>query len=533
MECNIKRRRRGHYVVEKENNNYQELYPHDISMYTEYPKHTVQLHHFFELGLERRQILKLVELVLNRSDLKTVEERKLALKSALRRDGYNYAAKLLTGAGCTSHTDMELEARKRDVLSHFILRLAYSQSPDYKKWFIVMEVEYMKLRITSLNNEGMAKLLAINNFTYHPISQEEKDELREELNASTAKMSLIDNTDFYKVPFTKVLDLVRARKVYLKKGMAYTPQSELSTLFISQYKRHLTKAIEVVTSCFYDLQGDERIFEYLKNLPSYFPEADRTIWSTTETSIDGLDDLSRTSYPLCMRTLHEALRINHHLKNSGRVQYALFLKGIGVKLEDSLHFWRAEFTKKIDGEKFEKQYAYTIRFLYGKTGSQRNYTPMGCTKIINSIAGAGEYHGCPYRLMDNDTLKKKLTSYGIQATDVNEIAGLAKEHHYQLACAKYFEVTHKTPPENPVMHPNAYFSDSQNIIAKITGVSSADTNESYVASGTPKHKSEIKSERYSAVRTPNRTPSRTPTARRSIKVEVTDIEKMLNDDEME
>ena len=36
--------------------------------------------------------------------------------------------------------------------------------------------------------------------------------------------------------------------------------------------------------------------------------------------------LSRTSYPLCMRQLHTALKENHHLKHGGRLQYGLFLK---------------------------------------------------------------------------------------------------------------------------------------------------------------------------------------------------------------
>lgn len=120
-----------------------------------------------------------------------------------------------------------------------------------------------------------------------------------------------------------------------------------------------------------------------------------------------------------MRTVHEALRTNHHLKNNGRLQYGLFIKGIGVRMDDALQFWRAEFTQKIDPEKFDKEYAYTVKFIYGTVGSQRNYTPMGCTKIISNIAGAGEYHGCPYRQMDNETLKKTLTTYGLPSTGNN------------------------------------------------------------------------------------------------------------------
>ena len=35
----------------------------------------------------------------------------------------------------------------------------------------------------------------------------------------------------------------------------------------------------------------------------------------------------------------------------GRLQYGLFLKSIGLSLDDALSFWRAEFTRKIDVDK--------------------------------------------------------------------------------------------------------------------------------------------------------------------------------------
>lgn len=55
--------------------------------------------------------------------------------------------------------------------------------------------------------------------------------------------------------------------------------------------------------------------------------------------------IKRGSAPLCMRHLHEKLVENHHLRHGGRMQYGLFLKGIGLSLEDALRFWQTEFTK--------------------------------------------------------------------------------------------------------------------------------------------------------------------------------------------
>lgn len=115
-------------------------------------------------------VLQLVESTVQRTDLKSPEEKKVALLNFLRKDGYNYAAKLLNGLGCASHTEVELQARKRDHISHYILRLAYSQNQELRRWFVNMETEYIKLRFSSLNKEGILMLLSLNNFDYSPVS---------------------------------------------------------------------------------------------------------------------------------------------------------------------------------------------------------------------------------------------------------------------------------------------------------------------------------------------------------------------------
>ena len=108
---------------------------------------------------------------MQRADLKSVEERKATLLNSLRKDGFNYSVRLLNGLGCSSHTDMELQARRRDHVSHYILRLAYCQNMELRRWFVNMEVEYLKLRFSSLNKEGILKLMALNDFDYTPVSR--------------------------------------------------------------------------------------------------------------------------------------------------------------------------------------------------------------------------------------------------------------------------------------------------------------------------------------------------------------------------
>ena len=61
--------------------------------------------------------------------------------------------------------------------------------------------------------------------------------------------------------------------------------------------------------------------------------------------------LSKKSFPLCMQQLHQGLRAAHHLKHWGRMQYGLFLKAIGLSLDEAMKFWRTEFIKTIDADK--------------------------------------------------------------------------------------------------------------------------------------------------------------------------------------
>lgn len=79
-----------------------------------------------------------------------------------------------------------------------------------------------------------------------------------------------------------------------------------------------------------------------------------------------------------------------------------------------MNFWREEFTKIMDGNQFEKQYAYGIKHSYGKVGRMLSYSAHSCVKIITENVGPGEQHGCPFKHWDAAFLKQKLHEYGLQ-----------------------------------------------------------------------------------------------------------------------
>nr|XP_034178643.1 DNA primase large subunit-like [Osmia lignaria]XP_034178644.1 DNA primase large subunit-like [Osmia lignaria] len=509
--------KRRRYTVNVEIKDLQDVYQHDLQMYNFPPSGEIPFIEFQQLGMERLKLLQHLESIALKQEFKTLDERKQHLNAALIKDGLKYFAHLLYAKGCKSSEETDLQYRKKDHISHFVLRLSYCQDSDRQMWFINHEVDFFKLRFSSLDKEGVEKLLTMHNIDCEQITQQEKDEIREELRSSTFKNSNIDTIEFYKVPFQKVVDLVRSRKIYIAKGTAFIPQSDLISLFVSYFRKNLLEGMEQARFCVSNMYDDERLISFLKSLPGCFSGMTRVVWSTATTPIDKLDELSKISYPLCMRILHEALKANHHLKNSGRIQYGLFLKGIGVTLDDSLQFWRKEFSMKVDADKFDKQYSYALRHIYGKEGKQTNYTPLGCPKIICSTVGAGEYHGCPYRHMDSGSLQNKLLSYGMSVADVAEIVELANVGHYNIACATYFKIMHNQLPDKPIMHPNAYFAESRAILTKNDSTES-ETKDRFSQSGistTPKMERTIGTPSWSASQS-SRNTDRFSTPTRSI-----------------
>lgn len=59
-------------------------------------------------------------------------------------------------------------------------------------------------------------------------------------------------------------------------------------------------------------------------------------------------------------------------------------------MESALAFFRNEFVKKIDQDKFSKEYSYNIRHMYGQEGSRKEGVPLSCASIILGNGPVGQ-----------------------------------------------------------------------------------------------------------------------------------------------
>ncbi|NXC35820.1 PRI2 primase, partial [Campylorhamphus procurvoides] len=437
----------------------RELYPHSLQFYLEPPTESISLVEFESLAIDRLKLLKVVE-NLGVSYVRNTDSYKTKLESELRKLKFPYRAL----------AEEDYEARRKDHISHFILRLAYCQSEDLRRWFIQQEMDLFRYRFNELSDSLMQKFLEHANLSFEAISEDLKNELASELCASTPGLTLpkVREQMFYKVGLVDAVDLFRTRRVFIKDGFAYVPFKEIDAIVLNNYRTKLSKALALTARSLPSIQSDERLQPLLNHLSHSYVGPDYSAQKNTgKISLDQIDALSVKSFPLCMRQLHRALRDTHHLRHGGRMQYGLFLKGIGLTLEQALEFWKKEFIRgKVDADKFDKGYAYSIRHNYGKEGKRTDYTPYSCMKIIMSNPPSqGDYHGCPFRHSDPELLKQKLQSYKISPSGITQILELVKGMHFQLACQKYFELTHDVDDIGfSLNHPNQYFTESQRLL---------------------------------------------------------------------
>jgi DNA primase large subunit len=177
-----------------------------------------------------------------------------------------------------------------------------------------------------------------------------------------------------------------------------------------------------------------------------------------------------------MQHLNRTLQRDHHLKHQERLQYVLFLKGIGLSLDECMLFWRKGFSKYTDDE-FNKEYRYGVRHAYGDVGGDANrrgngYAPYSCQRILTEHPpGPGQAHGCPYRHFSTENLIQLLQTTGI--TDQSVLRGVKEDKEktkFHLACNRVFEHAYareiKRAKEEGIMsgaqletivHPNEYF----------------------------------------------------------------------------
>ncbi len=390
------------------------------------------------------------------------------------------------------------EFARVDMVSHHILRLAFCGTEEKRRWMATQESHLFRWRLEELDPEAVSAFVGHEGLAYPLVSARERSELLSELlsvalagvssrgvgAAEERALSMeVMKSAFYKVPFIEALELVGRRRVLLKGGMAFVMGGDMASILVGRFRAKLSRALAMAARALPAILTDERLAPVLGSMSQAYLGSDwgsgnaGAMADSERLRVGEVDAAARASFPLCMQSMVEHIKAHKHVTHWGRLQLGLFLKGCGLSVEESLHWWQEEFrSPQISPEEFIKRYAYNIRHMYGKEGKRTDYTPYSCQKIILGTppGNARDAHGCPFRHWDVPRLRAHLQRAGVAGAQLEDILDSVRTKDFQIACRKEFKARHNgLMAEEVGEHPNTYFVESRKILIARAAAASA------------------------------------------------------------
>lgn len=118
--------------------NLEQNYKHNVLLYRLPPTEDIKIQEFEDLALERLKVLRILEQAQTKGLRFLSDDWKEYVHDEFSREGLKGYLRLCTNGGNTttnnaSKHEFELQARRRDYISHFILRLAYCRTQELKR----------------------------------------------------------------------------------------------------------------------------------------------------------------------------------------------------------------------------------------------------------------------------------------------------------------------------------------------------------------------------------------------------------------
>lgn len=168
-------------------------------------------------------------------------------------------------------------------------------------------------------------------------------------------------------------------------------------------------------------------------------------------------------FPPCSRVLFDQFLATGYIPHGDRLQLGLFLKALGMPVEEQLKFWyRAVDNVGLSWEEFMKKGGYYIRHIYGLEGSRKDYSAPKCDTIISK-------YFCPFAKMDFFELRKALRKINPKITneELEEIHNLCLLRDYKKACGFFlWSIIGKKTRPIVISHPVQYVRALWKIVVK-------------------------------------------------------------------
>ena len=251
------------------------------------------------------------------------------------------------------------DGNQNDTISFFIVACLFCKSESQRHWLSAIESKIFCERLKKYNIDKIQLLKRMN----IPIKFEtiRKDKELYSLINFKNLMSKDNNSnstvEVIKIPFEFVLNLLHTLNYYIYQGYVYINEADTMSIIEIVFKDNCMKRYANLFKSIDSILSDGRIKSLVLKLERIREEKKSEQLKKSDNfnkdknvSLTDIEDYAARFYPLCMTNLHQYLTKESHLKHNGRLQYSLFLKGIGLSLDESLMFWKKSryLKKRID-----------------------------------------------------------------------------------------------------------------------------------------------------------------------------------------
>jgi DNA primase large subunit len=258
------------------------------------------------------------------------------------------------------------------------------------------------------------------------------------------------------VHFSKAPEVVGKRQSLLLKGWAIAP----IFIFRGTIKRAFESALKTKLEGIQDqVKSDKSLKPIIRELRDYIKINETAFVRRFETDISPGRNLYQRFdlFPECMNQLISILNEKGHLGHGERLQLGLFLKKLGMSMEDQKHFWYQQAVDNIGltFEEFDSKVGYTIDHLYGQAGSGTDYEAPKCETIITSYYCAFAQKGVD-EIMKRTEMELKEKEKSTKHNQVlDELMDNIVNNRPRIACAKLFELRYGKRAKK-IAHPIGY-----------------------------------------------------------------------------
>ncbi|RMG42460.1 MAG: hypothetical protein D6732_00905 [Methanobacteriota archaeon] len=356
------------------------------------------------------------------------------------------------------------EEEKEELLGHMMLRIATVLDLRLTSWLLESEGDMFAFRFAQEKWNRKLEILR------HLFGEENVLEIPEvALRIDDPYIHDLLNRgrnvlhSYFGVHFTQAPFLLRKRIGRLIKGWVIIDMKSAIPFVKREFEYRLRKEMDSLRERMEtrpNLKRQAMIFyEYIqKDVFEKIMQPRRETVNLDIISLDGDLESNYLKLPPCIQDLLHRVDREGYIGHWERFQLGIFLKQIGMPVEEQLQFW---YSKAVDNigisfEQFQKKAGYIIRHIYGLEGGKIDYNMPSCSTIQDRMF-------CTFKHANLDSIRSKVISLAeaIDAENPEPLADLVAEKarmgDYGLACGYVLNLmTKRKDFPKRIQHPMIY-----------------------------------------------------------------------------